>query len=59
MADLKNQKPDRISILRYEDLVKTPEKCLSVLMDELGWQMPIAPLISQLNFRAIAPAPKV
>ena len=58
MADLKNQKPDRISILRYEDLVKTPEKCLSVLMDELGWQMPIAPLISQLDFRAIAPAPE-
>ena len=27
-------------------------------MDELGWQMPIAPLISQLDFRAIAPAPE-
>lgn len=58
MADLKSQNPDRISILRYEDLVKTPEKCLSMLMDELGWQTPILRLISQLDFQPLKPVPK-
>lgn len=58
MADLKGQNPDRISILRYEDLLKTPEECLSELMAELGWQIPIEPLIRQLDFRPIKPAPK-
>jgi hypothetical protein len=58
MADLKSQNPDRITMLRYEDLVNTPEKCLSQLMHELKWKIPIKPLISQLDFRPIKPAPK-
>jgi hypothetical protein len=58
IADLKSQNPDRITILRYEDLVNTPEKCLFRLMDALGWQTPIESLISQLDFRPIKPALK-
>ena len=59
IADLYAHNPDRISILRYEDLVQTPEKSLAKLMNQIGWQLPVEPIVSQLDFRPIKPAPQL